>query len=78
MGPKMNPKRLSDKQVLVLMGRGYALIRTHTPQGVVYAIPPHGVVDNLIAEKMIDHELVGGQRDGFWPGLDQTYRMMTD
>jgi hypothetical protein len=70
-------KVLTEKRLRDLMGQGYPLIRSHTQRGPVYYVPPYGTVDNQIAEKMVNHALVGGQGDGFWPGFDQTYRMIT-
>jgi hypothetical protein len=70
----MKTKILPEKRVRDLMGRGYPLIKTYGE----YYVPPYGKVDNQIAEKMINHALVRAGKDGLWPGLDQTYRMIKD
>jgi hypothetical protein len=60
-----------------LMRSGSVLLETHTREGRRHVVEPGGFVSNEAANRIKNHPLVRAQCDGFWPGLDQTWRMIS-
>jgi hypothetical protein len=68
---------MSERKALDSLGRGGALVQMHTRRGPEWFVVPGGPVDRQLAERLQEHPLVRPQPDGLFPGMAQTWRMLT-
>jgi hypothetical protein len=68
---------LSEKRAVEQMRTGSALVHLHgRDSGRQYFVVPGGPITDETAEKIKQRPDVLGQRDGLFPNLDRTWRMM--
>ena len=72
------PSNLKEEQALQRMRAGARLVPMHngTPPGPSWFIVPGGPVSDTTADKIREHPSVVGSKDGLFPGLHQTWRML--
>jgi hypothetical protein len=67
---------LSFNRALKGLRTGAALIHSHNKAGErAWYVCPGGPVTDAVATEIKAHPSVVGQKDGLFPGLDQTFRM---
>lgn len=75
-------KAIGYKKALDMMGRtGTRLVKMRadgSASGFAYYIVPGGYVEPDTAEKIKAHPFVQAMEDGLFPGMDQTWRLLTD
>jgi hypothetical protein len=67
--------KVQSKTALEFMRAGSRLVELHSKSGFEWWVVPGGYVSNETAIQIKQHPRVVGQRDGLFPGLDQTWRM---
>jgi hypothetical protein len=74
----MASKPLSTNEALQRMQTGSRLVHMHgKPDGRHWFVVPGGAVTDAVADAIKNHPSIIGQRDGLFPGLDQTWRMQS-
>jgi hypothetical protein len=74
---KNRKQTLSKKQAIEHMRKGGALVHMHTRDfGRQYFVVPGGPINKQTADEIKQRPDVLGQRDGLFPGHDQTWRMV--
>ena len=70
---------LKIEQALQLMRKGACLAHMHSKPSDPYHwfVIPGGPVTVLVATKILEHPSVIGSKDGLFPQLDQTWRMLS-
>ena len=79
MRNKRAPLAISNEQALKRMREGAVLLhmsRKH-PNDYRWFVVPGGPIKPETADKIKNHPSVVAQKDGLWPGHDQTWRMLT-
>ena len=66
-------KTISYLRAIDRMRGGARLIKLHTGNGFARYVVPGGEVTTVTAEKIKEHPLVRGGKDGLFPGHDQTW-----
>ena len=67
-----------DKAMALMRLPDTRLIKTNNPDGsCVYDIVPGGRVDSDVAEKIKGHPQTTPCNDGLWPGLSQTWHVVS-
>jgi hypothetical protein len=62
-------------KALTLMRKGSLLVREHSECTGEWYLHPGGKLERRVAEKLLENPQVCGNRDGIWPGHDQTWRI---
>ena len=72
------PGPLSEARAMDLMHSGSRLVHMHgKPYGHHWFVVPGGPITDVVADGIKNHPSVIGQKDGLFPGHDQTWRMQT-
>jgi hypothetical protein len=75
---KMASKPLSTNEALQRMQTGSRLVHMHSRPGEPHwFVVPGGAVTDAVAGGIKNHPSVIGQKDGLFPGQDQTWRMQS-
>jgi hypothetical protein len=60
----------------LLREEGTLLMRMHTVNGMRWFIVPGGMIADTVAQRFLARPDVQPYDGGFWPGTEQTYRLM--
>jgi hypothetical protein len=68
-------QKIHSEKALHLMRTGSRLVELHGKSSFEWWVVPGGCVSSETAKQIKHHPKIVGQKDGLFPGLDQTWRM---